>query len=80
MFFFREQYTRKIQEQENLGKGLREKQKTVKDSQDGNMQQMKMWKDFERLMECKLQSNSGGGSISQGGSAVEDGERLILST
>ena len=52
---FREQYTRKIQEQENLGKGLREKQKYIRDNHQPNMQQMKMWKDFERLMECKLQ-------------------------
>ena len=39
-----EQYTRKIQEQENLGKGLREKQKYVRESQDKNVEQMKVWR------------------------------------
>ncbi|XP_035693402.1 intraflagellar transport protein 81 homolog isoform X1 [Branchiostoma floridae] len=49
----REQYSRKIQEQENLGKTLREKQKAVRESHGPSMRQMKMWKDFEKLMECK---------------------------
>ncbi|XP_077987747.1 intraflagellar transport protein 81 homolog [Glandiceps talaboti] len=52
---FREQYTRKIQEQENLGKGLREKQKAVRESHGPSMRQMKMWKDFQTLMDCKKQ-------------------------
>ena len=59
-FHYREQYTKKIQEQENLGKGLREKQKYVKESHDPNLHQMKMWKDFERLMEMKLRLKRGG--------------------
>ncbi|NXX78477.1 IFT81 protein, partial [Urocolius indicus] len=49
----REQHTRRILEQENLGKKLREKQKAVKESHEANMKQMKMWQDFEQLMECK---------------------------
>ncbi|XP_010202919.2 intraflagellar transport protein 81 homolog isoform X1 [Colius striatus] len=49
----REQYTRRILEQENLGKKLREKQKVVRESHGANMKQMKMWQDFEQLMECK---------------------------
>ncbi|XP_063967113.1 intraflagellar transport protein 81 homolog [Lytechinus pictus] len=50
---FRDQYTRKLQEQENLGKSLREKQKAVKESHGPSMKQMKMWGDFQLLMECK---------------------------
>ncbi|XP_064639360.1 intraflagellar transport protein 81 homolog [Lineus longissimus] len=52
---FRELYTKKIQEQENMGKGLREKQKAVRENHGPSMRQMKMWKDFERLMEMKQQ-------------------------
>ncbi|XP_074153760.1 intraflagellar transport protein 81 homolog isoform X1 [Sminthopsis crassicaudata] len=51
----REQYTKNIAEQENLGKKLREKQKTVRESHGPNMKQAKMWRDFEQLMECKKQ-------------------------
>ncbi|KAM8918422.1 intraflagellar transport protein 81 homolog isoform 4-T4 [Lycaon pictus] len=51
----REQYTKNIAEQENLGKKLREKQKAVRESHGPNMKQAKMWRDFEQLMECKKQ-------------------------
>ena len=40
----RETYQRKIQEQENLGKSLREKQKYVRESQDKNVEQMRIWR------------------------------------
>ena len=53
--FCRETFVKKIQEQENLAKGLREQQKTVRESHGPSMQQMKMWKDVERLLECKRQ-------------------------
>lgn len=49
----REQYTKNITEQENLGKKLREKQKAVRESHGPNMKQAKMWRDLEQLMECK---------------------------
>ncbi|XP_073532399.1 intraflagellar transport protein 81 homolog isoform X1 [Phyllobates terribilis] len=49
----RDQYSKNIQEQENLGKKLREKQKSIRESHGPNMKQVKMWKDFEQLMECK---------------------------
>ncbi|MGH0161658.1 UNVERIFIED_CONTAM: hypothetical protein FKN15_041605 [Acipenser sinensis] len=51
----REQYTRNILEQENLGKKLREQQKAVRESHGPNMKQMTMWRDFQQLMECKKQ-------------------------
>ncbi|XP_033126976.1 intraflagellar transport protein 81 homolog [Anneissia japonica] len=52
---FRELYSKKIQEQENLGKSLREKQKAVKENHGPSMKQIRMWKDFQLLMECKKQ-------------------------
>lgn len=52
---FREMFVKKIQEQENLAKGLREQQKSVRENHAPSMQQMKMWKDVERLLECKRQ-------------------------
>ena len=67
MYLYREQYTRKIQEQENLGKGLREKQKYIKENQEPHLEQMRQWKDFERIMEVKLQLGpSGTRSMSDG--------------
>ncbi|KAM9391908.1 intraflagellar transport protein 81 homolog [Pholidichthys leucotaenia] len=51
----REVYIKNISEQELLGKKLREEQKTVKESHGANMEQMKMWRDLEQLMECKRQ-------------------------
>ncbi|XP_072271992.1 intraflagellar transport protein 81 homolog [Pyxicephalus adspersus] len=49
----RDQFSKNIQEQENLGKKLREQQKSVKESHGPNMKQVKVWKDIEQLMECK---------------------------
>ncbi|KAL4220507.1 Intraflagellar transport protein 81 [Mactra antiquata] len=85
---YREQYVRKIQEQENLAKGLREQQKGVRENQQGALQQMKMWRDIERLMDCKrmcLERQLGRGG--QGGMgynymeappAVLEDDRLVL--
>lgn len=76
----REQFTRNILEQENLGKKLREKQKTVRESHGPNMKQAKMWRNFEQLMACKKQcflkqqiQNSVGQVIQEGGE-----DRLVL--
>uniref|UniRef100_A0A3P9HR24 Intraflagellar transport protein 81 homolog n=1 Tax=Oryzias latipes TaxID=8090 RepID=A0A3P9HR24_ORYLA len=49
----RELYMKNIAEQELLGKKLREEQKMVKENHGANMEQMKMWRDLEQLMECK---------------------------
>uniref|UniRef100_A0A665WI30 Intraflagellar transport protein 81 homolog n=1 Tax=Echeneis naucrates TaxID=173247 RepID=A0A665WI30_ECHNA len=61
-------------------KKLREKQKMVKGSHTINMEQMKMWRDLEQLMECKgqcfirAQSQASIGQVIQ-----EEGEdRLVL--
>ncbi|XP_078083589.1 intraflagellar transport protein 81 homolog [Mustelus asterias] len=76
----REQYNRNILEQENLGKKLREKQKAVRESHGPNMKQVKMWRDFEQLMECKklcFQKQQNQNSVGQ--VIQESGEdRLIL--
>ena len=49
----RDQYTRKIQEAENLGKGLRDKQKELKESHTSSLNQVKMWKDLKKLLQVK---------------------------
>ena len=61
---FREQMTKKIQEQENLGKALREKQKNLRDNQETNVKQVKMWRDVERLLLIKQKLASGDNSRS----------------
>ena len=56
----RDQYTRKIQEAENDGKSLREKQKEIKETHASSLNQVKLWKDLKKMMtvkrECFLQS------------------------
>lgn len=49
----RDQYTRKIQEAENHGKGLRDKQKEIKENHASSLNQVKLWKDLKRMMEVK---------------------------
>ena len=51
----RDVYTRKIQEAENAGKALREKQKIVKATHTDNLAQMGMWEDLHKLFACKLE-------------------------
>lgn len=66
---YRDIYGKKIQEQESLGKSLREKQKHIRESSDQSIQQMKMWRDVQRLLECKLRQGYGGGGGARIGSA-----------
>ncbi|XP_016145998.1 intraflagellar transport protein 81 homolog [Sinocyclocheilus grahami] len=51
----REKYIANTADQESLGKGLRQQVKQVRENQEPNMRQMKMWKDLETLLECKKQ-------------------------
>ncbi|XP_033076541.1 intraflagellar transport protein 81 homolog isoform X2 [Trachypithecus francoisi] len=76
----REQYTKNIAEQENLGKKLREKQKVVRESHGPNMKQAKMWRDLEQLMECKKQCFLKQQSQTSIGQVIQEGgeDRLIL--
>ncbi|XP_067669483.1 intraflagellar transport protein 81 homolog isoform X1 [Haliotis asinina] len=67
----RDLFSKKIQEQENLSRGLRERQKMVRDNHEPNMRQMKMWRDLERLMDCKKSIlERGGAAMGGGGGAV----------
>ncbi|KAK2522791.1 Ift81 [Columba guinea] len=76
----REQYTRMILEQENLGKKLREKQKVVRESHGPNTKQMKMWQDFEQLMECKRECFLKQQNQTAIGQVIQEGgkDRLVL--
>lgn len=76
----REQYTRNILEQENLGKKLREQQKAVRESHGPNMKQMTMWRDFQQLMECKKQCYLKAQNQVSIGQVIQEGgeDRLVL--
>ena len=52
----RDQYTRKILEQENLGRALRDKQTEVRNNHGHSMQQVKMWQDLRSLLQAKRES------------------------
>eukprot|EP00049_Salpingoeca_infusionum_P018937 m.359414 g.359414 ORF g.359414 m.359414 type:complete len:668 (-) comp18553_c0_seq1:267-2270(-) len=49
----RDKYTKKIQEQDTLGKQLRDRQKVLKETQDDSLRQLDLWKDVETLLQCK---------------------------
>nr|XP_046242207.1 intraflagellar transport protein 81 homolog isoform X1 [Scatophagus argus] len=76
----REVYMKNISEQELLGKKLREKQKMVRESHGANMEQMKMWRDLEQLMECKRQCFIRAQSQASIGQVIQEGgeDRLVL--
>ena len=52
----RDQYTRKILEQENLGRALRDKQRDVRANHEHNLKQVKMWRDLRSLLQAKRES------------------------
>ncbi|XP_026199751.1 intraflagellar transport protein 81 homolog [Anabas testudineus] len=76
----REVYMKNISEQELLGKKLREKQKMVRENHSDNMEQMKMWRDLEQLMECKRQCFIRAQSQASIGQVIQEGgeDRLVL--
>lgn len=59
---------------------LREQQKLVKESHSANMDQMKMWRDLEQLMECKKQCFIRAQSHASIGQVIQEGgeDRLVL--
>uniref|UniRef100_A0A3Q3STC8 Intraflagellar transport protein 81 homolog n=1 Tax=Mastacembelus armatus TaxID=205130 RepID=A0A3Q3STC8_9TELE len=61
-------------------KKLREKQKLVRESHGVNMEQMKMWRDLEQLMECKRQCFIQAQSQASIGQVIQEGgeDRLVL--
>lgn len=59
---------------------LREKQKVVRESHGANMEQMKLWRDLEQLMECKRQCFIRAQSQASIGQVIQEGgeDRLVL--
>lgn len=59
---------------------LREKQKLVRESHGANMEQVKMWRDLEQLMECKRQCFVRAQSQASIGQVIQEGgeDRLVL--
>ncbi|KND05085.1 uncharacterized protein SPPG_00760 [Spizellomyces punctatus DAOM BR117] len=55
---YRELYTRKLSEQENLGKSLREQQKEVKAKYEPNVKQLAMFQDVKKLLALKAAQNA----------------------
>ncbi|XP_029016957.1 intraflagellar transport protein 81 homolog [Betta splendens] len=76
----REVYMKYISEQELLGKKLRERQKMVRENHSANMEQMKMWRDLEQLMECKRQCFIRAQNQASIGQVIQEGgeDRLVL--
>ena len=79
----RDQFTRKIQEQENLGKALRDKQKEIRETHVDAMKQVKMWKDLRKLFQAKKECFIESQQHSIQAKAIEEGmlagERLVVS-
>ncbi|KAJ3417510.1 Intraflagellar transport protein 81 [Chytridiales sp. JEL 0842] len=80
---YRDVYNKKVQEQENLGKSLRETQKEVKAKHEPNMKQLALLADVKKLLVLKAKYNSkvisGGGTLDlgfEGGQMTQD--RLVL--
>lgn len=59
---------------------LREKQKMVRENHSANMEQVKMWRDLEQLMECKKQCFIQAQSQASIGQVIQEGgeDRLVL--
>ncbi|XP_041856508.1 intraflagellar transport protein 81 homolog [Melanotaenia boesemani] len=76
----REVYMKNIAEQELLGKKLREEQKMVRENHSANMEQMKMWRDLEELMECKKKCFIKAQNKVSIGQIIQEGgeDRLVL--
>jgi hypothetical protein len=56
---FRDQLVKKINEQENMNKTLKDKQKTSANTQVDSKKQIRLWKDLLRQMEMKKKMNVG---------------------
>lgn len=76
----RETYTKQIQEQETLGKYLRERQKVVKESHEPNLKQLEMWSDLEALLRAKMAARRDAAVADSEGvmPAVDEEDRLVL--
>lgn len=76
----RETYTKNIQEQESLGKYLRERQRVVKETHEPNLKQLEQWGDLETLMRAKLAARRAAGEADAPGPAavMDEEDRLVL--
>ncbi|KAJ3103095.1 Intraflagellar transport protein 81 [Phlyctochytrium planicorne] len=79
---YRDLYNRKIVEQENLGKNLREQQKDIKAKFDTSIKQMSLYADVKKLLDLKVQQNkkvlTGGNSGDLGFEGKMTQDRLVL--
>ncbi|EGD75009.1 CDV-1R protein [Salpingoeca rosetta] len=78
----RDVMTKKIQEQDRIGKQLRAQQTEVKESFDANIRQLDMWKDLELLMKCKTECvgvATGAAADDNDAVALEEQDRLVFS-
>mmetsp|Transcript_17871 Transcript_17871/g.42761 ORF Transcript_17871/g.42761 Transcript_17871/m.42761 type:complete len:105 (-) Transcript_17871:186-500(-) len=53
---YRELYQSRVQQQENLSKTLRERQKMVKESHEANLEQANMFRDLRKILGAKMVS------------------------
>eukprot|EP00056_Hartaetosiga_gracilis_P000641 m.39429 g.39429 ORF g.39429 m.39429 type:complete len:667 (-) comp10288_c0_seq1:85-2085(-) len=74
----RDVITKKIQEQERLGKQLRDRKKEVEENHEGNMQQLEMWRDLEVLMKAKESARNTMANTSYTPVGLEEEDRLVL--
>jgi intraflagellar transport protein 81 len=79
---FRDIYSKKLKDQQNVGKHLIEKEKMVRTSHDDNMKLLDMWRDLSVIMKCKASvskesANGGGGGGVEGGATMEP-DRLVF--
>ncbi|KAI9338982.1 hypothetical protein BDR26DRAFT_908510 [Obelidium mucronatum] len=78
---YRDVYNKKIIEQENAGKSLREQQKEIKAKHEPNVKQLSFFTDVKKLLQLKVAHNqkllSGGGMDTSGFTQITQ-DRLVL--
>lgn len=75
----RDVYMKHIQEQESLGKYLRERQRIVKESHEPNVRQLAIWTDLEELLHAKLKARQQGAPAeTEHAPELEEEDRLVL--
>ncbi|KAJ3014255.1 UNVERIFIED_CONTAM: Intraflagellar transport protein 81 [Siphonaria sp. JEL0065] len=78
---YRDVYNKKIVEQENAGKSLREQQKDIKAKHEPNVKQLSFFTDVKKLLQLKVAHNqrllNGGGMDTSGFTQITQ-DRLVL--
>jgi len=75
---FRDIYTKKVKDQQNVGKHLVEKEKMVRTSHDDNMKLLDMWRDLSVLMKCKAAVSKEPDTPVAGGEGSLEPDRLVF--